>query len=82
MTPEPHYKDSGKTKGALEMLKQITLEEVKKHNTRDSAWTAVNGIVYDVTNFLNSHPGGLSNIFRSVGKDGTTVFSKFLYIYH
>ena len=56
--------------------KQYTIEEVRQHNTKESAWSVINGVVYDFTKFLNSHPGGFNNIFRAIGKDGTQVFSK------
>lgn len=47
-----------------------------QHNSHSSAWTAVGGKVYDITDFLNRHPGGYSAISRAIGKDGTNVFSK------
>eukprot|EP00347_Sterkiella_histriomuscorum_P001232 403372821 len=55
--------------------KQYTIEEVRQHNTKESAWSIINGVVYDFTKFLNSHPGGFNNIFRAIGRDGTQVFS-------
>lgn len=32
--------------------------QVSKHNTSDSAWIVINSKVYDVTHYLNKHPGG------------------------
>ena len=40
------------------MAKTITKEELAKHNTADSCWLAIDGNVYDVTDFAMSHPGG------------------------
>ena len=36
----------------------ITLAEMAKHDTRADCWMAHNGQVYDVTKFLEDHPGG------------------------
>jgi len=32
------------------------LNELSKHNSEDSLWTAINGKVYDLTEFLEEHP--------------------------
>jgi cytochrome b involved in lipid metabolism len=50
------------------------MQDVMSHNRPTDAWTAVNGRVYDITNFLNRHPGGYSVIARAIGKDGTEIF--------
>ncbi|CAD8097786.1 unnamed protein product [Paramecium primaurelia] len=55
-------------------LKQLTLEDVSKHNTSDSAWIVINSKVYDVTHYLNKHPGGKEQLMRGVGTDGTPLF--------
>ena len=36
----------------------ITAEELSKHYSTDDMWMAINGKVYDVTKFLDDHPGG------------------------
>ena len=36
----------------------ITQEELSKHKILESAWCSLNGIVYDVTVYINYHPGG------------------------
>ena len=48
----------------LETLQQlpwrgdISMEELKKHNTRDDLWMVYDGYVYDVTQYAAHHPGG------------------------
>ncbi|KAF8760906.1 FMN-dependent dehydrogenase [Rhizoctonia solani] len=52
----------------------IPFSEVQKHNTRDSCWVVINGEIYDVTGFLNDHPGGIGPILKVAGSDATRVF--------
>jgi cytochrome b involved in lipid metabolism len=54
-------------------LKEYTLDEVAKHNQRNDAWIALQGKVYDVTEWIPQHPGG-DEILRCIGKDGTPIF--------
>ena len=35
-----------------------TREELRKHNSKDDAWMAIRGLVYDVTEYMKYHPGG------------------------
>ncbi|KAJ5772671.1 hypothetical protein N7520_003200 [Penicillium odoratum] len=48
--------------------------EVAKHNTRESCWVVLYGKVYDVTDFLSSHPGGAKIILKLAGKDATEEY--------
>ena len=54
-------------------LKTFTWEELSKHNTPDDAYVAVRGSVYDITNFINRHPGGEDVLLMVAGKDATQV---------
>jgi flavocytochrome c len=36
--------------------REISLEEVKKHNKKDDLWIAVKGVVLDLTNWVDEHP--------------------------
>ncbi|GLB37706.1 putative conserved region in glutamate synthase [Lyophyllum shimeji] len=49
-------------------------KEVAKHNSRDSCWIIVHGHVYDVTEFLDDHPGGSKIILKYAGKDATEEY--------
>lgn len=55
-------------------LRRVTPQELAEHNTESSCWTAIDGIVYDVTKFMNSHPGGKSILMTVAGKDSTAEF--------
>lgn len=54
--------------------KQITFAQVKKNNKSTSCWTVVNNKVYNVTEWINQHPGGASRILGLCGKNGTAMF--------
>jgi len=51
------------------------LADVAKHNTRTDCWTIVNEFVYNITPYVNSHPGGSSAISKICGVNGTTIFN-------
>ncbi|KAH0836219.1 Cytochrome b2, mitochondrial [Fonsecaea pedrosoi] len=50
-------------------------DEVAQHNTRESCWVVIEGCVYDVTEFLDRHPGGAGIILRYGGKDATQEYN-------
>jgi hypothetical protein len=52
-----------------------TMEQVKANNTSSKCWSAINDKVYDLTNWINSHPGGPGAITSLCGKDGTSSFN-------
>ena len=39
-------------------LKQYSLADVAQHNTEKDCWMTINGKIYDVTKYIDSHPGG------------------------
>lgn len=51
-----------------------TIEEVSKHNSKESCWTVIRGEVYDLTQWIDKHPGGADKILSICGKDGTQAF--------
>jgi hypothetical protein len=51
-----------------------TMAQVRANNTAKSCWTAIDGFVYNLTNWINSHPGGSGAILFLCGTDGTNAF--------
>lgn len=45
-----------------------------KHTTPESCWVVLYGNVYDVTEFLPSHPGGSKIILQLAGRDATEEY--------
>lgn len=54
--------------------KSYTMAQVAKHNTATDCWTVVNKKVYNVTGWVNKHPGGSRVITAMCGRDGTAMF--------
>ncbi|KAN0116872.1 cytochrome b2 [Hyaloscypha variabilis] len=52
----------------------IDSAEVLKHNSPKSCWLVLYGRVYDVTEFLTSHPGGSAIILAYAGQDATDEY--------
>jgi L-lactate dehydrogenase (cytochrome) len=36
----------------------VAVEEIKKHCEEKDCWIVVNDVVWDITDFIPSHPGG------------------------
>lgn len=53
---------------------QITIQEFVKHDKIDDCWVVIHGKVYDLTDFIRNHPGGVDKIMRFAGKDATLGF--------
>ncbi|KAK1920797.1 cytochrome b5-like heme/steroid binding domain-containing protein [Papiliotrema laurentii] len=51
-----------------------TLDSLKAHSTRESFWMLLHDKVYDVTQFLDEHPGGDEVMLEEAGKDATEAF--------
>jgi nitrate reductase (NAD(P)H) len=54
--------------------KLFTMEEIAKHNTEEDVWIIVNDRVYDCTDYLELHPGGVDSIIINGGADSTEDF--------
>lgn len=51
-----------------------TMAQVRANNTAKSCWTAIDGYVYNLTNWISAHPGGSGAIMFLCGTDGTNAF--------
>ncbi|KAI5084318.1 hypothetical protein GOP47_0000487 [Adiantum capillus-veneris] len=54
--------------------KIYTLAQVSEHNHSKDCWLIIDGKVYDVTKFLDEHPGGDEVLLSATGKDATNDF--------
>lgn len=54
--------------------RKIGFEELCKHDKIEDLWLAIDGIVYDVTPFMDDHPGGGEIMLSAANKDGTDDF--------
>lgn len=54
--------------------KEYTMEEVAKHNKKEDLWVVVKGVVLDLTNWLEEHPGGVQALLNFMGRDATEEF--------
>lgn len=59
------------------MAKTFTPAEVATHNSPDKGlFIIIDNNVYDVTNFIDEHPGGPKILKRVAGKDASKQFWK------
>ena len=52
-----------------------TLNEIAEHGDAESCWSAIDGNVYDLTEFIEEHPGGSRAILVICGSDGSGSFN-------
>lgn len=72
--PAAAPKEASKPKAFSIPDKEFTLEEIAKHNKKDDLWVVVKGVVLDLTNWLEEHPGGVNAILNFMGRDATEEF--------
>lgn len=54
--------------------REISIHELRDHESEEHPWFVVNGQVYDGTDFLEGHPGGAASIIGAAGQDVTEEF--------
>jgi len=55
--------------------KNMPLSEVNRHCIPQDCWVAINGKVYDLTEFADRHPGGPTVILKWAGKDVSKMYN-------
>lgn len=65
---------NGKGQGVETSVTYYRLEEVAKRNSSKEIWLVIHGRVYDVTRFLNEHPGGEEVLLEQAGADASESF--------
>lgn len=59
----------------VDVQKSYTLTEIASHNSEKDCWMAIEQKVYNVTEFVSSHPGGKA-ILGGCGQDATKLFNE------
>ncbi|XP_073321182.1 cytochrome b5 type B [Pagrus major] len=55
-------------------VKYYTLEEIRVHNMCNDTWLIIHDKIYDITGFLEEHPGGEEVLLEQAGADATESF--------
>jgi len=63
-------------KATLQEGTTLTEEEVARHASAGDCWTIFQGRVYDISPYIDYHPGGKRQIMQGAGKDMTNLFHK------
>lgn len=63
-----------KEQGGETSVTYYRLEEVAKRNSVKELWLVIHGRVYDVTRFLDEHPGGEEVLLEQAGVDASESF--------
>mgnify|MGYP004701150193 CR=1 FL=1 len=56
---------------------RIDKTELAKHNKIDDCWMSLGGKIFNITSYLNYHPGGVDILLKHAGKDATAIFMKY-----
>ncbi len=84
-TPVNTAVNTGKTSGVTTNTSTAGLEEpastattysaadIAKHATASDCWSAIDGKVYNISSYINQHPGGRV-VTQACGKDGSQLF--------
>jgi uncharacterized membrane protein/predicted heme/steroid binding protein len=73
-TPSPASPASPTPEAPADGAEGIGISEVAQHDDSASCWVAIEGTVYDVTEWIPLHPGGPERILAVCGTDATEDF--------
>lgn len=73
--------DAGGFRAGIKQMPQstsatgITMADLARHNQGNDCWLLIKGKVYDVSNYINQHPGGRGIIINNCGKEVMGIFA-------
>ncbi|CAG8141609.1 unnamed protein product [Penicillium salamii] len=56
------------------VLPEYTLKDVAAHNTKGDTWMVIHGQVFDLTEYMQDHPGGAEVLVDVAGTDATADY--------
>ncbi|CAH2103054.1 unnamed protein product [Euphydryas editha] len=56
------------------MTQLFTRKEIEERNRKDNAAIIIDNVVYDVSKFMEDHPGGVEVLLDNAGKDASRCF--------
>lgn len=71
MTADTNATDPTRINETVAYLDEV---EVSKHNNAQDCWMTISGNVYNVSLFLDQHPGGKGTVIPYCGKESTSSF--------
>src|SRR5512132_4038249 len=74
---EENSRAASEARAAEAGLPSMDYRSVGRHNTETSAYVVYDGLVYDITAFLQRHPGGKSILAAALGTDVTETLDSF-----
>jgi cytochrome b involved in lipid metabolism len=80
LKPGFHLMDWVRLNGSLpnsSASRKISPEELAQHNKISDCWTAYNGKVYNITQYIHYHPGGQAKLMLGAGRDCTPLFNRY-----
>ncbi len=57
------------------LASELTVDNVKLHNTSKDCWSIVDNKVYDLTSWITRHPGGSKAIISMCGIDASASYN-------
>lgn len=67
---------SAATSAASAAASSYTLAQVKEHASSSDCWAAIDGNVYNLTQWIGDHPGGPDKITALCGTDASAAFTQ------
>lgn len=59
-----------------DLITNYSEEQVKYHNTSENCWIIIDKRIYNISSYIEEHPGGIDIILQYAGKDATDAYDE------